>query len=174
MTSRVGDFLSEPEPLNQLQRFLEAAETPMVVDAYDLEFVLLPARRDPENEASARQDVEQRRLLRHMGRLEERQQEHACADMHAVGIGDQARERLERRQPDGRAVGEVMADGDAVVTEFPGEAYLLEMLVELLRNVVARRVLGIDEQREIHGHPLKDRRGARNSQSLVHTWSHDA
>lgn len=139
--------------MEHLQRLLVAAETPMVIDADDLEFFLLPPGRDAQDEPPTGEDIEQGSLLCDVRRLEQRQQQHAGADVHALGFGDQTGERLERRQPNRRSVGQVMADGDAVVAELPGEAHLLEMLVHFCGDIVARSVLRIDEQRQLHGHP---------------------
>src|SRR5262245_25965892 len=124
------------QALDERYAFNEAAGPAAVIEAHDIEFVLGPARRDADNGASAADRIEECELLGDMQWFVERQDEHAGAEGHALSVGGQSHERLDRREPSSGAVRQMVADGDAVKADTAGEANLFGMLGEPLGHRV--------------------------------------
>jgi hypothetical protein len=85
-----------------------------------------------------------------MERVKKRQDEHARPYGHAFRLGDQTSQGLERRKPNGRAVGEVMADDHAIKASLTRHPDLLKMVSKAPLQRIGGWVLGIDEEREPH------------------------
>lgn len=130
--------------------FPEAAKAVAVREAEDGVLVLHPAGRDAKRQAAPAGDVEKGGLLRHMDRVQQRQQQHAGGEAHTVGLGRQASERRQRREPSGASIREMMANGDPAVAEVAREADLFAMLGEGPGEIGVGGMLGIDEEGELH------------------------
>ena len=61
-----------PQALDQSQGFDVAPNPAAVIEAQNFKLILLPPRRDSKREPAIRYNIQQRRLLRDMKRMEQR------------------------------------------------------------------------------------------------------
>ena len=97
----VVERLPRPQPLQDLDRLLEARDLLLLVEAEEVELGREGAEADAELQAPAGEHVDHRRVLGDVDRVLERQQVHRRADVDARR---QRRQRAQRR-PRGRQVG---------------------------------------------------------------------
>src|SRR6516225_4051648 len=91
-------FLCE-KSLNQINGLYVATDPTTIIQSNNLELVPLPARSYTQDCAPTACSIEKGHLLGHMERLVQRQDQHARAERHAVGLGGQSPQRLERPEP---------------------------------------------------------------------------
>ena len=98
------DFSFRKQALDQGQAFNIPADPRLVVQVHDLELVLGPAGRHTEDQSPAGDDIKIGGLLRHMERMEQRQNQHTAGQRHAFSDRREAGQKLQRRKPGGRTV----------------------------------------------------------------------
>ncbi len=108
------------------------------------------AEPDAEHEAPAGDDVERRRLLGHLDRVQEREEEDSGSDAHVARLRREAGEERHRLEHLERRRQEVLAGEDRVEAGVAHEAHLLEVLGEPGGRILPGRVLRGYEETEAH------------------------
>ena len=122
----------------------------VVLEVEQLEVGRQAARPDAHQEAAVGQVIEHRGEASHHGRMLLRQVEHAGAEPDLLGQRDRLGEERERRGDRLGHRAEVLADPDVVEAQLVGVDHRLQILLEHLVVVLARRVQRHHEQAEPH------------------------
>ena len=118
----IVDRLAAPQALERRQPLLEATDSLARVHAHRLVLGVAIAETHADDQPPAADHVERGELLGEVDRLVQREQQHAGAELHALGLGGHAPERRQRLEVRER-VGEIVLtrpDGRESDTRGPG------------------------------------------------------
>ena len=147
----IVDRLAAPQSLQGLQPLHEAADSLAGVHPHRLVLGVAIAETEAHDQPPAADHVERGELLGEIDRLVQRQQQHAGAEHHALGLGRHACQRRQRLEVRERLGEIVLARPDGRKSDSASQAHLLDVLGEARGLRVLRAVLDREREAESHG-----------------------
>jgi hypothetical protein len=147
----IVDRLAAPQSLQGLQPLHEAADSLAGVHPHRLVLGVAIAKTEAHDQPPAADHVERGELLGEIDRLVQRQQQHAGAEHHALGLGRHACQRRQRLEVRERLGEIVLARPDGRKSDSASQAHLLDVLGEARGLRVLRAVLDREREAESHG-----------------------
>jgi hypothetical protein len=140
-----------PEPPDSLHALGQPAHPLRHRDAEDRELLRPVAEAHAEEEPAAGEHVEERAHLRDLHRVVQREQDEVGADLEPRHLRGQPLQHGQQREVVEAGGDVVLAAPDRVEAERADQARLLHRLREPARRIVARRVLRVEIDAELHG-----------------------
>lgn len=144
------DLVLGPQPAHQRDGFLQPRHALGHLDVERLELDVAVAQDDAQHVMSAARHIQGHRFLGHAHRIEQRQDQDVGTDQHALRFRQQVGHRavdLQHLQWRGEAMVRKPQRGKAAVARQPN---LFDQLRDARDDIVARRVLGVEKQPDLH------------------------